>query len=118
TVRFRTAPVSSSIWLKPAIRARPTITPIRSRASRCPTFLTPPFYDPMLTQGPRYSFTGALKKPREILPGGYISWINPAAEEVQQLQYVDPNQPPTIVNLGPASGASLREFIDSKSRPT
>jgi hypothetical protein len=81
-------------------------------------FLTPHFYDPMLTQGTRYSFTGALKKPREILPGGYISWINPAAEEVQQLQYVDPNQPPTIVNLGPASGASLREFIDSKSRPT
>jgi hypothetical protein len=81
-------------------------------------FITPHFYDATLTPGTRYSFTGALKKPREILPGGYISWINPQAQEVQQLQYIDPNQPPKIVNLGPAQGASLREFADSHTRPT
>lgn len=81
-------------------------------------FLTPHFYDANPTPGTRYSFTGALTKPREILPGGYISWINPAAQEVQQLQYIDPNQPPKIVDLGPARGASLREFADSHTRPT
>jgi len=53
-------------------------------------FLTPHFYDPVVTPGPRYSFTGALKAPREILPGASISWVNQENEEWQQLQYVDP----------------------------
>ena len=79
-------------------------------------FLTPHFYDPVVTPGTRYSFTGALKAPREILPGGYISWINQENEEWQQLQYIDPKQPPKIVNLGPASGKSLREWVHTKNR--
>jgi len=40
-------------------------------------FLTPHFYDPMVTPGTRYSFTGAIQAPRQILPGGYISWGKP-----------------------------------------
>ncbi len=32
-------------------------------------FITPHFYDPVVTPGTRYSFTGALKAPRQILPG-------------------------------------------------
>ena len=79
-------------------------------------FLTPHFYDPVVAPGTRYSFTGALKAPREILPGGYISWINQENEEWQQLQYIDPKQPPKIVNLGPASGKSLREWVHTKNR--
>lgn len=79
-------------------------------------FLTPHFYDPVVTPGTRYSFTGALRAPREILPGGYISWINQENEEWQQLQYIDPKQPPKIVNLGPASGKSLREWVHTKNR--
>lgn len=39
-------------------------------------FLTPHFYDPVETPGTRYSFTGAIKAPRQILAGGYISWVN------------------------------------------
>jgi hypothetical protein len=76
-------------------------------------FLTPHFYDPIVTPGTRYSFTGALTAPRQILPGGYISFINLATDEWQQLLYVDPNQPPTIKDLGPATGKSLREWIDA-----
>ncbi len=79
-------------------------------------FLTPHFYDPVVTGGTRYSFTGAVKGPRQILPGGYISWINQETEEWQQLQYVDPNQPPKIVELGPATGKSLREWVHTKNR--
>ncbi|HUA34552.1 MAG TPA: hypothetical protein VMA09_13170 [Candidatus Binataceae bacterium] len=74
-------------------------------------FLTPHFYDLKETAGSRYSFTGALKAPRQILPGGYISWVDQSTEEWQQLQFVDPNQPPKIVNLGPAKGKSLREWV-------
>lgn len=76
-------------------------------------FITPHFYDPMVTPGTRYSFTGAIKGPRQILPGGYISWVNAQKDEWQQLMYVDPSKPPTIQNIGKAdSGKSLREWID------
>jgi hypothetical protein len=76
-------------------------------------FLTPHFYDPVVTPGTRYSFTGAIKAPRQILPGGYISWVNQQTDELQQLLWVDPTKAPKIVNLGPASGASLREWVDN-----
>jgi len=76
-------------------------------------FLTPHFYDPVVTPGTRYSFTGAIKTPRQILPGGYISWVNQQTNEMQQLLWVDPTKAPKIVNLGPASGASLREWVDN-----
>jgi hypothetical protein len=76
-------------------------------------FLTPHFYDPVVTPGTRYSFTGAIKAPRQILPGGYISWVNQQTDEMQQLLWVDPTKAPKIVNLGSASGASLREWVDN-----
>jgi len=76
-------------------------------------FLTPHFYDAVVTPGTRYSFTGAIKAPRQILPGGYISWVNQQTNEMQQLLWVDPAKAPKIVNLGPASGASLREWVDN-----
>lgn len=75
-------------------------------------FITPHFYEPTVTPGTRYSFTGAIKAPRQILPGGYISWVNQEIGEMQQLLFVDPNGPPVIKDLGPASGASLRAWID------
>jgi hypothetical protein len=81
-------------------------------------FITPHFYDPMVTSGTRYSFTGAVKGPRQILPGGYISWVNTEKDQWQQLMYVDPSKPPTIQNLGKAdSTKSLREWIDSLQVP-
>ena len=78
-------------------------------------FITPHFYDPVVTTGTRYSFTGAILKPRQILPGGYISWVNPATNQLQQLLYVDPG-PPKIVTLGSASGMSLRVWVDNQMR--
>jgi hypothetical protein len=75
-------------------------------------FITPYFYDPVTTAGTNYSYTGAVKAPRQILPGGYISWLNPETSTWQQLQYFDPNSPPRIVDLGPASGASIRSWVD------
>lgn len=80
-------------------------------------FITPHFYDPMETPGTRYSFTGAIKGPRQILPGGYISWVNIEIDEWQQLMYVDPSKPPTIQNIGKADQTkSLREWIDGLER--
>ena len=77
-------------------------------------FITPHFYDPVVTEGTRYSFTGAVKAPRQILPGGYISWVNPEKDEWQQLMWVDPKQKPYIQDIGKADEKkSLREWIDS-----
>jgi hypothetical protein len=76
-------------------------------------FITPHFYDPLVTPGTRYSFTGALKGPRQILPGGYISWVNNETDEWQQLLYLSAT--PKIVNMGKASAdKSLREWIDAE----
>jgi len=80
-------------------------------------FITPHFYDPVTTQGTRYSFTGALKAPRQILPGGYITWVNQEVDEIQQLLYLDAT--PKIVNLGKApANKSLREWVDGRLQTT
>lgn len=77
-------------------------------------FITPHFYDPVTTAGTRYSFTGAITSPRELLKGGYISFINMETNEWQQILWVNPGAP-TLNNLGPATqGQSLRLWVDSK----
>lgn len=77
-------------------------------------FITPHFYDPVATPGTRYSFGGHITRPRQILPGGYISFINPQADEVQQILLLGPE--PQLRNLGTAGGPSLRAFVDGKTQ--
>jgi hypothetical protein len=79
-------------------------------------FITPHFYDPLATPGTRYSFTGALTAPRQILQGGYISFVNQETDEWQQILWVDPSEPPQLNNLGPAAAnaKSMRAWIDSE----
>ena len=74
-------------------------------------FITPHFYDPVVADGTRYSFGGNIKRPRELLPGGYISFANPQSQEIQQILFI--GSKPVLKNLGPASGPSLRMYIDS-----
>src|SRR5262249_38170103 len=58
------------------------------------------------------------KRPREILPKGYISWLNPVLGTMQQLRWFDK---PEIVDLPgqPAESGrgTLRGFVDSHTRP-
>ena len=76
-------------------------------------FITPHYYDPVATPGTRYSFTGAIKAPRQLLKGGYISFIDSAADQWKQILWVNPGKP-TLNVLGPApAGANLRVWIDS-----
>lgn len=76
-------------------------------------FITPNFYDPVPTSGTRYSFGGNLSRPRQVLPGGYISYINTETEEWEQILYL--GKTPQLKKLGPAKGASLRAFIDGET---
>jgi hypothetical protein len=80
---------------------------------RVSDFITPHFYDLQTTPGSRYSFTGAIQRPRQILPGGYISWTDPQTMEIQQILWVDPGQPPQLRNLGRAPGGSLRLHVEN-----
>ncbi len=80
---------------------------------RVSDFITPHFYDPHPTPGVRYSFNGTITRPRQILKGGYISWTDPVTSEMQQILWVDPDQPPQLRNLGPATTGSLRLYIEA-----
>lgn len=44
-------------------------------------FYTPNYFDPVFSPSVRYSFTGAITKPKEVLEGGYISWMIPETGE-------------------------------------
>ena len=47
-------------------------------------FYTPRFFDPIASSGVQYSFTGAIKKPRQVLKGGYLSWHDPITDHWYQ----------------------------------
>lgn len=49
-------------------------------------FYTPNYFDPEFIAGRRYSFNGAISRPREVGPGGYLTWRNPASSKWQQLR--------------------------------
>jgi len=81
-------------------------------------FYTPHFFDPVVSPGVRYSFTGRIKRPREILPNGYISWLNPALGTMQQLRWFDKPEVVDLPGHPAASGrGTLRGFVDSQTRP-
>jgi hypothetical protein len=78
-------------------------------------FITPNFYDPVVTSGTKYSFGGNIKQPRELLPGGYISFVNTESDELEQILWLGAK--PQLRQLGSAQGLSLRQYIDSQTYP-
>src|SRR5215472_1066650 len=43
-------------------------------------FYTPRYFDPVAASGVRYSYTGAIKEPHQVLHGGYLSWKDSATD--------------------------------------
>jgi len=43
-------------------------------------FYMPQYFDPVAVPGVRYSFTGAITKPRQVLKDGYLSWHDPVTD--------------------------------------
>jgi hypothetical protein len=75
-------------------------------------FYTPHFFDPVSESSVRYSYTGAVKGPRTILQGGYLSWGVPETNEWFQMTWFD-GAKPVFRSLGVLSGTgSLRATID------
>ena len=79
-------------------------------------FVTPRFYDPASTGGTRYSFAGHVQRPRQVLPGGYMSWRYPRTGEVWQEVWEGSQR--SFQNLGVADfasmGLSFREWVDEQ----
>jgi hypothetical protein len=75
-------------------------------------FITPAYYDPVPAAGVRYSFTGAISGPREVLEGGYISWRNHVNEHIEQ--YFVRGGEKEFKDLGTLEGfaGSPRELVD------
>jgi hypothetical protein len=63
-----------------------------------------------------YSHTGAVTEPLQILDGGYISFVDPATEEIWQ-RFVEGGESKDV-KLEPPAGRllNLREFCDEQSR--
>jgi hypothetical protein len=72
-------------------------------------FYTPEYFDPVPRPGVRYSFTGTLTQPRQILPDGYLSWHDPLTGDWWQAAGDG-----KAANLGPLprDATSMRERID------
>ena len=74
-------------------------------------FYTPNFFDPVTSTGTRYSFTEAIKEPRTVLPGGYLSWFDPQDGHVWQETYF--GDAPEFRDLGQMNQSrSLRAEVD------
>jgi len=79
-------------------------------------FYTPSYFNPVASAGVQYSFTGAIKKPKQILPGGYISWMVPETQEwFQAFNFGDGLEFKSLGRLTEKNKGSWRETIDSLS---
>lgn len=82
-------------------------------------FYTPHFFDPVKAPGVRYSFTGAITAPRQVLKGGYLSWVEPVSHHLWQEMWLLNAPNPDFFDRGeaPPDQASLRAYVDSLSGP-
>jgi hypothetical protein len=71
------------------------------------------------SKGEKFDHLGALRGPRTIMPGGYVSWVEPDGEW-RQLTWFG-GDGPTVNVLGRRTaehrGESLREWVDARTAP-
>ena len=78
-------------------------------------FYTPRFFDPTASAGTRYSFTGAIKKPRTVLRGGYISWHDPVSDHWWQQIWFGQQKQFRDLGVFDAKAESVRSWIDGQT---
>lgn len=78
-------------------------------------FCTPEYFAPTGTTGARYSFTGAITQPRQVLADGYLTWVYPTTGHLWQLLMDDGQRRLTDVGPRATATACLRQVAD---RPT
>jgi hypothetical protein len=79
-------------------------------------FYTPKYFAPVAEANAQYSFKGVIKKPRQVLKGGYLSWHDPKTDHWFQETFFDGDKP-KFVDLGrltAKAGKNIRRLIDDK----
>jgi len=76
-------------------------------------FYTPHYFDPVTSTGVRYSFTGAIKAPRQVLKGGYLSWHDPVSDHWYQETFFSGLKPKfrDIGKITAQQGENLRAML-------
>jgi hypothetical protein len=80
-------------------------------------FILPRYYD-AVPRGIPYSFSGAVNRPRQVLRGGYVSYLDVSDQIVRQMIWPASAQAPSVRELGPITlegGGTLREWVDSRT---
>jgi hypothetical protein len=81
-------------------------------------FYTPQYFDPVKRAGVPYDFTGAIAEPRQVLPGGYLSWHDPVTDRWFQHTFFDGVEEFPDLGTLTRGRASLREAIDARTPQT
>ena len=71
-------------------------------------FYTPHYFDPEPNSSVRYSFTGAITEPRQVLAGGYLSWHDPVSDHWFQEVFFDDQ--PEFRDLGLLTANARQNF--------
>lgn len=74
-------------------------------------FHSPIYYDSLAVAGARYGYGDGLKRPKQLIKGGYLSWFDEARQQWFQRNFFGAVED-TIEIPPPAVGVSLREHID------
>jgi len=78
-------------------------------------FYTPHYFDPKVSGGVRYDFTGAITQPRELLRGGYISWHDPATDHWWQQVWFGARKQFRDLGVFDGSAGSIRVWVDGQT---
>jgi hypothetical protein len=76
-------------------------------------FYTPNYFDPVPAPAVRYSFTGAIKAPRQVLKNGYLSWHDPVTDHWYQETFFGGSKPKfrDIGKITAQLGENLRALL-------
>jgi hypothetical protein len=75
-------------------------------------FYTPNYFDPITANNVRYSYTSAIKAPKQILPGGYLSWITQEENELWQANFFSDKISFRRLGTFTQKDKSWRELVD------
>ena len=80
-------------------------------------FYTKRYFDPVTAPGVQYSFTEDINEPRKVLPGGYLTWLEPETNTWWQQWHFDGANKFFVIDPDVAAYGSLRSAVDQIPPP-
>ena len=77
-------------------------------------FYTPHFFDPLKSAGVRYSFSNAITEPKQVLRGGYLSWLDSETNTWWQRSWFGAKPVDQALRNFNARNGNLREALDRR----